>query len=74
MHSVTIDTTKAHAVPPSLLEWTSRAHKGPRTLVAEMCMGADEPAPEPCGTAHCYTLKGWTKDLGPRAMLAHRVA
>lgn len=67
MWGVKIDAGKAQAVPASLSEWTSREHKGPRALVAELSMGGGAAEPEE-GAA--YTLKGWTSGLGPRAMVA----
>lgn len=72
MWGVSIDVKKAQAVPASLNEWTSQAHKGPRGLVAELCQGeaAAEDAP---ATAPCYSLKAWTSELGPHAMVAQLI-
>ncbi len=71
MWSVVIDTKKAQAVPPSLKEWTSQAHKGPRMLVAELCQDTAAEKSNVAASAPCYSLKAWTSELGPRAMVAH---
>lgn len=73
MWSVAIDVKKAQAVPASLNEWTSRAHKGPRTLVAELCQGEEAAEGAKQASAPCYSLKAWTSELGPRAMVAQLV-
>lgn len=67
MYGVMIDTKKAHEVPASLLAWTEQAHKGPRALVAGLCDGNEEPA---LSLGACYSLKAWTQELGPHALVA----
>lgn len=67
MYGVMIDTKKAHEVPASLLTWTERAHKGPRALVAGLCEGSEEPM---LTLGACYSLKAWTQELGPHALVA----
>ena len=67
MYGVMIDTKKANEVPASLFVWTERAHKGPRALVAGLCEGSEEPALS-LGTS--YSLKAWTRELGPHALVA----
>lgn len=71
MWSVVIDTKKAQTVPSSLKDWTSQAHKGPRTLVAELCQDTAAEQSEAAALAPCYSLKEWTSELGPHAMVAH---
>lgn len=67
MFTISIDTKAVQQVPPSLKEWTEGAGKGPKTLVAEFsCSSAQKPA----SPAACYTLKGWTSNLGPHALVA----
>lgn len=67
MFGVSINTKKAHEIPTSLTSWTAAAHKGPRALVAGLNgVGAAETDE----FAATYTLKGWTAELGPRALVA----